>query len=81
MSSPLYDEFGMSPGMKGFADSLAKLMKDPVGFLAQQGLNISPNIAKDPYAIVQSMLSSGRVTQAQVNDAMNRMQTLKQFLR
>lgn len=59
------------------------LFKDMGGF-DQNGFMKSLNDLKskggDPNQMIQQMLSSGRVTQAQVNAAMNRAQTIMQML-
>lgn len=46
------------------------LMQNPVQALLSANLNIPPNIANNPQAIVQHLLSSGQISQNQVNEAM-----------
>ena len=45
-----------------------------------QALNQLKSQGGDPNAMIQQMLSSGRVTQAQVNAAMQRAQNIMQML-
>lgn len=46
------------------------LMQNPMGTLMSRNLNIPQNIANNPQAIVQHLLSSGQISQDQVNQAM-----------
>lgn len=43
--------------------------QNPMQFLMQRGINIPQNIQNDPNAIVQHLLNSGQITQAQYNQA------------
>ena len=45
-------------------------MKNPMQALLSANLNIPQNIVNNPQAIVQHLLSSGQVSQSQVNQAM-----------
>lgn len=59
------------------------LFKDMGGFDRNgfmKSLNELKSKGGDPNQMIQQMLSSGRVTQAQVNAAMNRAQTIMQML-
>lgn len=47
---------------------LPQLRGNPMQFLAQRGIQI-PQGMNDPQQIVQQMLNSGRITQAQVDQA------------
>lgn len=49
---------------------LNSLMNNPIQTLLSANLNIPQNIANNPQAIVQHLLSSGQVSQSQVNQAM-----------
>lgn len=49
---------------------LNNLMNNPIQTLLSANLNIPQNIANNPQAIVQHLLSSGQVSQSQVNQAM-----------
>lgn len=48
---------------------LQQFKANPAQFLMQRKLNIPANIASDPNAIMQHLLSTGQVSQAQVNQA------------
>ena len=49
---------------------LQGLMQNPVQTLMSANLNIPGNIANNPQAIVQHLLSTGQISQDQVNQAM-----------
>ena len=65
-----------NPFLSNVARMVQQVKSNPVQFLAQKRLNIPQNIANDPNAILQHLVSSGQISQAQVNAAMQRM---KQF--
>ncbi len=46
------------------------LMQNPVQTLLSRNLNIPQNIAGNPQAIIQHLLSTGQISQNQVNQAM-----------
>ena len=54
-----------------------QLQQNPMQILQQRGININPDMAKNPQAIVQYMLNSGMVNQSQVNQAMQMARNLK----
>lgn len=49
---------------------LQGLMQNPVQTLLSRNLNIPQNIAGNPQAIIQHLLSTGQISQNQVNQAM-----------
>ena len=49
---------------------LQGLMQNPIQTLMSANLNIPGNIANNPQAIVQHLLSTGQISQDQVNQAM-----------
>ena len=49
---------------------LQGLMQNPMQTLMNANFNVPGNIANNPQAIVQHLLSSGQITQSQVNAAM-----------
>ena len=49
---------------------LQGLMQNPMQTLMNANFNVPDNIANNPQAIVQHLLSSGQITQSQVNAAM-----------
>lgn len=54
-----------------FMNQLQALQNNPVQFLLQRKLNVPQNIANDPNAIIQHLMNTGQVTQAQYNQANN----------
>lgn len=48
---------------------LQQVKANPLGFLMQRGLNIPADMANDPNAILQHLVSSGQVSQQQINNA------------
>ena len=53
-------------------DMVRQIKANPLQFLAQRRFNIPQNIANDPNAILQHLMSTGQVTQNQVNAAVQR---------
>ena len=58
--------------------ALQQFKANPVQFLMQRRFNVPANIASDPNAIVQHLLSTGQISQTQVNQAY---QMAQQFCR
>ena len=56
---------------------LQALKSNPVQFLLQRRMNIPANIANDPNAIIQHLLSTNQISQEQVNRAYQQMGQLK----
>lgn len=48
---------------------LNQFRANPAQFLMQRRFNVPANIASDPNAIMQHLLSTGQVSQAQINQA------------
>lgn len=48
---------------------IQNIKSNPVQFLLQRKMNIPANIANDPNAIVQHLLSTNQISQEQVNRA------------
>lgn len=48
---------------------LGQLKQNPMQFLMQRKMNIPQGMASDPNAILNHLLSSGQVTQEQINRA------------
>ena len=59
------------------ASMVQQIRQDPVGMLSKR-FNLPQNLPKDPNEIIQYLLNSGQVSQAQVNNAM---QLKNQFFR
>ena len=68
MNNPFYSAFSGRNNMN-IGTMLQQLKSNPVQLLAQKGINIPPNMANDPNAILQHLLSSGKVSQNQINAA------------
>lgn len=56
------------PNLTQLMQMLPQLQQNPMQFLAQRGFQI-PNGMNNPQQIVQQMLNSGKITQAQVDQA------------
>ena len=48
---------------------LQQLRQNPIQFLVQRKLNVPASISSDPNAIVNHLLSTGQISQEQVNQA------------
>ena len=57
---------------------LQALRQNPMQFLMQKRFNVPQNIASDPNAIIQHLMNTGQISQAQYNQAA---QMAKQFQR
>lgn len=64
--NPVYQTVG---GGGGFQQALSALKANPAVFFAQRGMNLPAGIGNNPNAIIQHLLSTGRISQAQVNQA------------
>lgn len=63
--------------MNNMTAMLQQIKADPIGLLSQR-FNLPANISKNPQDIIQHLLNSGQVSQAQVNNAM---QMRKMFMK
>ena len=66
-----------NPMMGNLMQMIQQVKANPMAFLAQRRMNIPANIANDPSAILQHLLSTGQVNQAQVNQAYQALQQYK----
>lgn len=57
--------------MNNMMQMLQALQNNPMQFLMQRRMNVPQNIANDPNAIMQHLLSTGQITQQQYNNANN----------
>lgn len=64
MANPFYQGGGMN-----LMQMLQQFKQNPMQTLAQRRMNVPQNIANDPNAILQHLLSTGQVSQQQVNNA------------
>lgn len=75
MGSKLYNSLhGSQNNSPNLMQQMAQLMQNPVQFLMERRLNIPPQIANDPKAIVQYWLNNGTMTQSQMTELQNRIQ-------
>jgi hypothetical protein len=58
------DPFGSLQAMLG---RFRNFMGNPMQFLAQNRLNIPPNVGNDPQSIMQYLMNSGQLSQEQYN--------------
>lgn len=56
-------------------------MRNPAQMLAQRGINIPQNIMNDPNAIMQHLMSTGQINQAQYNQAQQMAQQFRGMIR
>lgn len=74
MSNPLYAAMsGNQPNIMGM---LSQIKSDPVGFLMHYRFNVPQNV-KDPNGIINYLLSSGQISQQQINSAYQMAQRFK----
>lgn len=64
MANPFFN-----PGGMNIMQMVGQLKQNPIQFLAKSRLNLPPNIGNDPNAILQHLVSSGQVSQQQINNA------------
>ena len=55
---------------------LTQLQQNPMQFLLQRGLNVPQNLS-NPQQIVQHLMNTGQITQAQFNEAVRSMQRFR----
>lgn len=72
MSNPLFSALG---GNNSIMSMLQQLKSNPVALLARR-FNLPDGIQNDPQAIVQHLVSSGQVSQAQINRAYQQAQQI-----
>lgn len=67
MGNPFFNALGGGGG--GLMQMLQQLKSNPLQFLMRSRLNIPQDIMNNPQAIMQHLLSTGQITQDQVNAA------------
>lgn len=72
MSNPLFNALG--GGQNGLMQILAQIKNNPMQILAQR-FNLPSNMS-DPNAIIQHLVSTGQVSQAQIDSAYRQAQQL-----
>ena len=50
-------------------DMLGQLKANPMQFMMQRHMNLPQNVPNDPNAIMQYLLSTGQISQQQINQA------------
>ena len=63
--------------MNNMLSMLSQLKANPAGFLMQRRFNVPQNLTNDPQAILNHLVSSGQVSQAQLNSAYQMAQRFK----
>lgn len=58
-------------------NALQQIKSNPTQFLAQRGIQVPPNIANDPNAIIQHLMNTGKIDQQQYNNAVQMAQQYK----
>lgn len=67
MNNPLMAAY--TNGNNGILQMLSQIKSNPVQFLLQRRLNIPQDIGNDPNAILQHLVSTGQISQQQLNNA------------
>ena len=65
MTNPLYNQMNNN----GFMSSLQALRNNPMQFLMQRKFNVPQDIQNNPNAIIQHLMNTGQVSQADYNRA------------
>lgn len=63
--------------MQGFMAGFQNFMQNPVQFMAQRQLNIPQEYMNDPNKAIQYLMDSGRINQAQYNQAKQMAEQMK----
>ena len=67
----------MNNSISGIMNMLQQFKANPMQFLIQRKLNVPASMMSDPNAIVNHLLSTGQVSQEQVNNAYKIAQNFK----
>ena len=67
MPNPFFNALGGN-GMNPMR-MLQQFKANPMQFLMQRNMNVPQNIMNDPNAILQHLLSTGQISQSQINNA------------
>lgn len=71
--NPLFSAMNNQPNIMQAAQ---QLKRNPVQMLLQKKLNVPGNIMNNPSAIIQHLLSTGQISQSQLNSAYSAAQRL-----
>ena len=74
MGNPLFSALG-GGGSMGPMQLLQQLKTNPLGLLRQKGFNV-PDTLTDPNGIIQYLMNSGQISQAQYNQARQMAQSI-----
>ena len=78
MPNPFFNAMGMGQqvnnGFGNIMQMLPAFKANPLGFILKQKLNVPSEIINDPNAILQHLLSTGQVSQDQINAAYQQIQ-------
>lgn len=72
MPNPFFGAFGGN----GLGQMVQQIKANPMQFLSRGRFQIPSNILSDPNAIVQHLVSSGQISQQQLNSAYRQMQMM-----
>lgn len=73
MANPLFSMLGGN----GMMQMLQQFRSNPMQFLLQRRFNVPANISNDPNAIMNHLLSTGQISQQQINSAYQMAQRFK----
>ena len=59
----------MMNNLGGIMQMLNQFKTNPMQFLIQRRMNVPPNIVNDPNAMLQHLVSTGQISQQQINQA------------
>lgn len=77
MNNPVFN--AMNGNKMDLGTMLQQVKANPMQFLARKKFNIPQDISSDPNAILQYLLSSGQVSQNQINAAFRMGQQLRRM--
>lgn len=75
MNNPLLSMMQNQTG--NMMQMLSQFKSNPMSFLLQRRMNVPANISNDPGAVLNHLLSTGQITQEQVNSAYQMAQRFK----
>lgn len=73
MANPFFQAMG---GGNNIMQMIQQIKANPVQFLMQRRMNIPQNIGNDPNAILNHLVSTGQISQQQVNSAYQQAQKM-----
>ena len=76
-SNPFFSALSGMQSTQNLMNMYQQFRANPAQFLLQNNINVPQNISKDPSAIMNYLLQTGRLSQAQVNGAYQAAQQFK----